>query len=66
VVHFRDAARSRTCAGQPPPTKAGTFLFLPICNGGFISIEDAASFSAGTLLGPGRLITIIYCALNQS
>jgi len=39
VVQFRDAARSRACAGQPPPRKAGYFPLAPNVQRGFISLN---------------------------
>jgi hypothetical protein len=59
VVHFRDAARSSACVGQPPPRRAGYFPLTPNVQRRLHVFKHAASFSAGTLLGSGRLITII-------
>ena len=64
VVQPQDAARSRACAGQPPPRKAWYFPLAPKVRRGLHLFKHAAGFSAGTLLGSSRLITIIYLALT--
>jgi len=48
VFTFETRSGSRACAAQLLPRRQGSFLWLPMCNGGFISIKDAANFSAGT------------------
>src|SRR5882724_2805660 len=49
---------------ERPPRKAAYFPFAPTVQRRLHLFTHAASFSAGTLLGSSRLITIIYCALT--